>query len=137
MDDERVDTIGKFAETVGLAFQLRDDLLGTFGDESLLGKPVGSDIRQGKRTFLFAIALERLSADDRQLLLDVLNSRSLDEDGVRTAVGLILKSDAKQELESRIASLLKSAKKLLRDLPDNQFKTLISSWAEFACVRSH
>ena len=49
------------ASPVGEAFQLRDDLLGAFGDEDLTGKPVGGDLREGKPTALLAIARERVT----------------------------------------------------------------------------
>lgn len=53
-----------FGQKVGVAFQLRDDLLGVFGDSSLTGKPTGDDLREGKRTVLTALALEH--ADPEQ-----------------------------------------------------------------------
>ncbi|MEV7633204.1 polyprenyl synthetase family protein [Microbacterium sp. NPDC089318] len=54
-----------FGHPVGMAFQLRDDVLGVFGDPAITGKPAGDDLREGKRTALIAIAREALSAAER------------------------------------------------------------------------
>ena len=56
---ELVDGYRRFGADIGIAFQLRDDLLGVFGDPAVTGKPAGDDLREGKRTLLLAIALER------------------------------------------------------------------------------
>lgn len=57
--------LARFGAPLGEAFQLRDDLLGSFGDRASVGKPVDSDIREGKRNVLFAFAAERLEGDER------------------------------------------------------------------------
>ena len=62
-DAELVAAYRKFGADVGVAFQLRDDLLGVFGDPEVTGKPAGDDLREGKRTVLLALAVER--ADQR------------------------------------------------------------------------
>ena len=64
-----LDRIRAFGAPLGEAFQLRDDLLGTFGDRSSMGKPVDSDIREGKRNVPYAKALGALSGADREFLL--------------------------------------------------------------------
>ncbi|KOV83842.1 polyprenyl synthetase family protein [Nocardia sp. NRRL S-836] len=58
-DQDVVACLREFGRDVGVAFQLRDDLIGVFGDPSVTGKPVGEDLREGKRTALMAIALTR------------------------------------------------------------------------------
>ncbi|MER7975494.1 polyprenyl synthetase family protein, partial [Streptomyces sp. NPDC096080] len=55
-----------FGLPLGIAYQLRDDLLGVFGDPEVTGKPSGDDLREGKRTMLVAIARERLSTGQRR-----------------------------------------------------------------------
>jgi len=64
-------TFSAFGEPLGEAFQLRDDLLGVFGDPAQTGKPSGDDLREGKPTLLLALAAERLEPDDRPLLTRV------------------------------------------------------------------
>jgi len=64
----------EIGESAGLAFQLRDDELGLFGDPELLGKPVGSDLRENKKTVLRARLFARASADERSRLLSVFGS---------------------------------------------------------------
>lgn len=59
-----VDAYRTFGTDIGIAFQLRDDLLGVFGDPSVTGKPSGDDLIAGKRTVLFAMALARADAAD-------------------------------------------------------------------------
>ncbi|MEV6376642.1 polyprenyl synthetase family protein [Micromonospora sp. WP24] len=94
---------------LGEAFQLRDDLLGVFGDPAQTGKPAGDDLREGKRTFLVAAALEVLDEGDRAQLLAGLGNPGLDEEGVTRLRGLITKSGAPVRTEQRITALTDSA----------------------------
>src|SRR5207302_6011875 len=75
-DAELIDGLSAYGLPLGEAFQLRDDLLGVFGDPRLTGKPAGDDLREGKRTVLVAYASEH--ADDTQLA--VLRERVGDPD---------------------------------------------------------
>jgi geranylgeranyl diphosphate synthase, type I len=75
---------------LGMAFQLRDDLLGVFGDPAQTGKPAGDDIREGKRTVLLAIAKDRATAGQAEVIDRYLGDPGLDEAGttaVRAAIG--------------------------------------------------
>ena len=67
--------MAEFAHLCGLAFQMQDDLLGIFGDESKFGKPIGSDIREGKRTILMLRTLQRASSAEQQQLMAVLGKK--------------------------------------------------------------
>jgi len=69
-ESRRATALGAFAEKCGLAFQLQDDVLGVIGDPDKLGKPVGSDLREKKRTLILLTALERAGPTDRRALLD-------------------------------------------------------------------
>ncbi len=74
--------IGLFAQCIGLAFQLQDDLLDVFGDSAVFGKKIGGDIRCGKKTYLLIKALER--ADEKQRA-DILNWLSSSDDEAKVA----------------------------------------------------
>ncbi|MDQ3462056.1 MAG: polyprenyl synthetase family protein [Actinomycetota bacterium] len=66
-----VDPLSRYGDPLGEAFQLRDDVLGVFGDSARTGKPVGDDLREGKPTLLLAVAAERADVAQRQLLAQV------------------------------------------------------------------
>ncbi|MFD0330942.1 polyprenyl synthetase family protein [Streptacidiphilus monticola] len=68
--------LGEFGLPLGEAFQLRDDLLGVFGDPARTGKPSGDDLREGKRTLLVAEALAHATPADARLIDDLLGSPS-------------------------------------------------------------
>jgi geranylgeranyl diphosphate synthase type I len=99
------DTAGleRFGRRLGIAFQLRDDLLGTFGDPSATGKPIHNDIRQGKRTALVAELLRDASA------AKLWASRDVD-----AIVRAMETSGAKARVESRVRELLDEARQALR-----------------------
>jgi geranylgeranyl diphosphate synthase type I len=90
---------------LGEAFQLRDDVLGVFGDPAETGKPAGDDLREGKRTVLVAMALQR--ADKRQagLVRQLLGDPLLDEDGVDRLREVIQETGAVTEVETMIERL--------------------------------
>ncbi len=96
-----------FAGPVGIAFQLRDDLIGTFGDEKETGKSAASDLRAGKRTAPVGLALERLDAQGRTELEGLLGRD--DDDAVTRARALIERSGARTAVEDRIAALREQA----------------------------
>src|SRR3989454_3723497 len=72
------DKLGEYAWNLGMAFQLIDDVLDFTAREQTLGKPVGSDLREGKITLPLIYALERASAEERRLVEIVLQERSYD-----------------------------------------------------------
>ncbi|GGL96685.1 geranylgeranyl pyrophosphate synthase [Micromonospora yangpuensis] len=94
---------------LGEAFQLRDDVLGVFGDPAQTGKPAGDDLREGKRTYLVAAAVETTDDAGRELLLGRLGDPDLDEAGVAELRELIVASGALTRAEQRIVTLTDAA----------------------------
>lgn len=95
---ELIDGLSAVALPLGEAFQLRDDILGVFGDPSTTGKPAGDDLREGKRTVLIARTAER---DDPQRLFSLLGR----DDTVAELTMLIDRSGARADVEADIARL--------------------------------
>ncbi|MDH4170434.1 MAG: polyprenyl synthetase family protein [Acidimicrobiia bacterium] len=106
--------LAAYGRPLGEAFQLRDDVLGTFGDEALLGKPVGDDLREGKPTLLLAFAHER--ADPRQK--DTLGSVGgpLDLEQVRAIQTVMRQTGAVERVEAHIADRTVNAIAALQSL---------------------
>ena len=94
---------------LGEAFQMRDDVLGVYGDPDVTGKPAGDDLREGKRTYLVAAAFEAASADDRATLDQALGDPDLDEARVERLRAIIRDTGALARTEDRIVTLTTSA----------------------------
>jgi geranylgeranyl diphosphate synthase type I len=94
---------------LGEAFQLRDDLLGVFGDPSVTGKPAGDDLREGKRTALIAMTNDRQSEAQRELARTYFGKPDLDADGVALLREIIESTGARAELEATIERLTDQA----------------------------
>jgi geranylgeranyl diphosphate synthase type I len=101
---------------MGEAFQLRDDILGAFGESSLTGKPVGDDLREGKPTPLIAIATARAADGDRELLARVGTADLTDTD-VAALQSLFVRTGALDEVESAIERLVVEARTALAEAP--------------------
>ncbi|MGD9486176.1 polyprenyl synthetase family protein [Streptomyces sp. TRM70308] len=97
----------------GVAFQLRDDLLDVFGDGSGTGKPTGADVRQGKPTYLMAVALQQARAGRRRtaerVLTRALGDRALGESGLERVRAVLVELGARAVVEQHIADLAAEA----------------------------
>ena len=102
---------------LGEAFQLRDDVLGVFGDPAETGKPSGDDLRDGKRTALIAHAAVRASAAQASVIAKGFGNPSLDADGVAELQEIIVASGALAAVEDGIASRTEAAIAALRSAP--------------------
>ncbi len=115
--DRALALISKFAVPLGLAFQLKDDILGAFGDAAVTRKPVGDDLREGKPTLLVALARRELSPEERSVFDEHFGQAGLDTDGIGILQRLIAGSGAVGRLEDRIDGLLQEAVDVLDRLP--------------------
>jgi geranylgeranyl diphosphate synthase, type I len=104
-DEKLFGALSSYGLPLGEAFQLRDDLLGVFGDPAVTGKPAGDDIRQGKRTMLVALAVERADGNQSTVLRRHLGRSDLDETGVAELRAVIEQTDARDRVEQLIDQL--------------------------------
>lgn len=98
---------------LGEAFQLRDDVLGVFGDPSLTGKPAGDDLREGKRTVLIAETLRAADAGQATLVHGLLGHPDLDAAGVDAMRDVIVATGALAAVERLIVTLVGTARTAL------------------------
>ncbi|MFK4760175.1 polyprenyl synthetase family protein [Microbacterium sp. ZW T5_45] len=112
-DDGQLRALRRFGHPVGMAFQLRDDVLGVFGDESRTGKPAGDDLREGKRTALVALTRQTLDAPSRTAFDRMLGDPGLASEQVAALQTMIDGSGALARLEAMIDDYAASADRAL------------------------
>lgn len=110
--DELEQPLSRYGEPLGEAFQLRDDILGTFGDTARTGKPVGDDLREGKPTPILAIALERATPTQLRTL-ERIGFLDLGLDEILAIQTVFTDTGALAEIESSISQLTAQAIKAL------------------------
>ncbi len=102
----------RFSQPAGIAFQLRDDLLGAFADSKVTGKPRGGDLRAGKFTLLVKLGLSRTRGKERALLERVLGGGSRRGE-LEAALALLERCGARARVEARIEELASAARQAL------------------------
>lgn len=109
-DDELITALRNYGRDIGIAFQLRDDLLGVFGDPAITGKPAGDDIREGKRTVLLSLALQQadISDPDASAVIRAGIGKVSDPVEISRIAGLIRETGAEDQVEQRITALTES-----------------------------
>jgi geranylgeranyl diphosphate synthase type I len=126
-----------FGLPIGEAFQLRDDVLGIFGDPAQTGKPAGDDLREGKRTYLVAAAFNALDGPGRAELDAGLGDQALDDAGVERLRAIIRDCGALAATEKRIDALGTEALTALEHAPiEDEARTVLHALAEAATRRS-
>ncbi|GAA3024315.1 polyprenyl synthetase family protein [Microbacterium dextranolyticum] len=116
-DASQTAALSEFGHPLGLAFQLRDDVLGVFGDAAVTGKPSGDDLREGKRTVLIAYARERMTASAVVGFDALLGDTGLDDTQIADLQQTIIDTGALERVEQLIAGYTLEADAALQDAP--------------------
>ncbi|MFJ6652692.1 polyprenyl synthetase family protein [Microbacterium sp. NPDC091313] len=111
--EDQLAALSDFGHPVGMAFQLRDDVLGVYGDTAVTGKPSGDDLREGKRTVLVAYARESLAVGARRIFDEMLGDPLLDADQVASLQRTIADTGALARTEDLIADYAREADRAL------------------------
>jgi geranylgeranyl diphosphate synthase type I len=102
-DPQLCASLQEYGDALGEAFQLRDDLLGVFGDPSETGKPAGDDLREGKRTLLVALAVRTADRRQLQLIQSGVGNPALTDNAVTELRQVLIGTGARDAVEARIA----------------------------------
>ncbi len=138
-DDETVPEVmalEKFACLCGIAFQLQDDILGIIADEKKLGKPVGSDIREGKHTVILQEAYKNASEEDRGIIECVVNNKNATPQDIERVKDIFKKTGAVDKAKKLASDYISRALKALEILPPSEWCNILKEWALFMSDRS-
>lgn len=124
-DQDLLTVLERVGEPLGRAFQLRDDVLGVFGDQAATGKSASGDLAEGKRTLLVAEAWARMDTPDRTLLADRLGAPDLTGAQAADLRDRIEACGARAAVEDRIHAEVAAARRALPDLPAGRSRTTL------------
>jgi geranylgeranyl pyrophosphate synthase len=135
-NDEQIEKLGNYAETVGVAFQIQDDILNLIEGEFTEKKGLGEDITEGKRSLLVIHALNNASPEDKERLIEILNMHTNDQELRDEAIAIIKKYGsieyAKEKARSMILEAWRGVDKILKSSPA---KEKLKAFADYLVER--
>ena len=135
-DSSLAATLGMAAEDAGIAFQIEYDILGLFGEASQLGKPIGSDLREGKPTLLMVNAWSKGTTAERKRLKNILGNQMLTEKDIEDARAIVERTGALTTCRRRANVLIRQAKLACKAVPDELARQALLSWIDSLVKRS-
>jgi geranylgeranyl diphosphate synthase type I len=130
---KQVEALGRFGRDVGLAFQIHDDVLGLTADEEELGKPVGSDICEGKKSLPLLYAIHNAGAADRGKLLAILGKREACD--IAESMRIIRETKSIDYARGKVETLTADAKKELDGFQPSLAKERLLKLSDFLIER--
>lgn len=130
-----VKAISSFTGKCGTAFQLQDDILGIIGDEKKLGKPVGSDIREGKRTVIVSHAFKNANNEQKHKLSKIIGNQKASEDEINEAKNLLIELGGIEWTRKLAEKYIEDSLQHLDIIPQSKYKELLLLWADYMVKR--
>ncbi len=129
------DKLGEFAWNLGMAFQLIDDMLDFTSVEATLGKPVGGDLKEGKVTLPLVYALEKASAEERQMVEQVLLDRNYDKVSFGEIYAMVQRHDGIQRTRERAQQFTDRARQLVAEFPESPYQRALGTLTDLVTER--
>jgi geranylgeranyl pyrophosphate synthase len=122
---KEIKAVSNYGKNLGMAFQIQDDLLDIVGEENQIGKTIGSDLVEGKKTYLFLRALEKSNVKDRTELIKVIKQKGIPRSEIQKYSKLYFKLRVIKDAEHEIMKYTKLALKNLSSLKNGEGKNLM------------
>jgi octaprenyl-diphosphate synthase len=136
-DEDKEIRLGEFAWNLGMAFQLVDDVLDFTSAETVLGKPVGNDLREGKVTLPLIYALQSASADERALIDAVLADGNYESVPFADILEMLNRHNANERAMERAQSFTDRARELIAAFSDSPYQRALLAMTELVTDRDH
>ncbi len=117
---EHINAMQNYGLKLGRAFQIQDDLLDIIADENILGKDIGSDLEENKKTFMVVHAMETADKPTRKILSDILTKDGITTDDIKTVIDLFQQNGTIVKAKDEINISLKEAEEMVNQLPENE-----------------
>jgi geranylgeranyl diphosphate synthase type I len=127
--------IAEFCSKCGTAFQLQDDVLGVIGQTAQTGKPVGADIREGKKTLIVYQALLNANDAQKRELLSIIGNLNATPEQVERATKLLLDLGGVEHTQNLATKMVQDAMDHLEKVPASEHKDLLYQWSEYLIDR--
>lgn len=135
-NQDRINLMSRFGTTIGVAFQIKDDLLGLIGKEKETGKPVNSDLRNKEKTLIAIHALNNATGSDEKVLKRFFVGSNNNGTSAVKIKQIFERLGSIDYAIEKSWSLVKEAKNTIADLPNNQSKDLLFHISDFAVTRT-
>ncbi|MBI3005220.1 MAG: polyprenyl synthetase family protein [Ignavibacteriales bacterium] len=135
--DQELRALRSYGECVGRAFQVQDDLLDIIADERKLGKTIGGDLVEGKKTFLLLEALKRAKGKDKSILLSFMRNGGVSKKRIAEFRRIYERTGALEAARSQVKSDIADAKAQLQQLHPSDAREMLSWLADMLMHRTH
>jgi geranylgeranyl diphosphate synthase type II len=134
---EKVELLGRIGHSLGIAFQIQDDLLDLTADAEKFGKKSAGDIYEGKKTFLMVHTLERCTLEEKQWLHDVMKNRPLSDGSVESVKALFEKYGVIETAKKQMDTYYKEAENAVETFDDSNYKGDLTNLIKFLKNRDY
>ncbi|MHA2249528.1 MAG: polyprenyl synthetase family protein [Candidatus Kariarchaeaceae archaeon] len=135
MEDSMIDLIRNYAKLAGTAFQIQDDIIGLIGEEKEVGKPIGSDIKQGKRTLIAIHAFSHATEHQKSIMSIAFENTDASTEEVKQCLGVMEELGSIQFAKELAEEKAKAAIELTKKLPQNSKTEILASFAKYMVER--
>lgn len=136
-DDQKViDSLREFGESLGIAFQIRDDILDYTGKSSIIGKPLGGDIKEKKITLPLIYSLKQVDSKESDRIIKLIKSERK-KGRIQEVIQFVKDNGGITYAEKESDKYVEKAKNSIKDLPESDYKTSLNSLVDFVVNRKN
>ena len=135
--DKEIELITRYGYNFGMAFQIADDLLDIIAEEHILGKPLGSDIREGKITLPLICILSKVDKSERAWIEQLITSRSIDDTSLSRIRTMVVHYNGIEYSRNKALEFARNAKEACQELEKSDVRDVFVSFADFVVHRTN